>query len=385
MAYHGVMGLVPVRLPQQLQSDTVVSLEGTDGLYRAVSRESAAGRAALLLELGHHQLRAGEGREAWRHFDEGLSLTRSHRTARLLRGRLLTGASMAARAQGHFRMAVSLAEAAVRVSNQTPEAAASAWLALASAHRLAGAAWESLTPTHTALDIHPTSEGQVAKVLTWMMLMPDQILQEAAELVTQVDGELQARLAWHLAEYALGTGDRQAADQWLLLTRDTPSGAEEGRVCLLAAQQAHLSLPPVTGVRVPVEVLTLRRRGLQVGDRFVPVPGGGHPLALLAFLIHDGATHWLRAAEAVLAQETSTEEALYTQVRSHLTTIRRLVGDPGCVSSRRGIIGLADDRLWRCDVEQALASGYGAPTWLPHVTGWWAEELRAQLRNLPES
>lgn len=385
VAYHAAMGLVPVQLPRYPQSDIVVPVEDTDGLYRAVSRESAAGRAALLLALGHHQLRTGESRDAWRHFDDGLALTRSHRTARPLRSRLLTGASMAARAQGHFRMSVSLAETATRIRNQTPEAAASAWLAVASAHRLAGAAWESLTATHTALGLYPTPEGQVAKILTWMTLMPGQVLQEARELVTQVDGELQARLAWHLAEYALGTGDQQAATGWLLLTRDTPSAAEEGRVCLLAARQSALSLPPVSDVREPVDVLTLNRRGLQVGDRFIPVPGSGHQLALLAFLIRDGATPWLRAAEAVLAQETSTEAALYTQVRSHLTTIRRLVGDPGCVSSRRGILDLASDRVWQCDVEKALVSGRGAPAWLPNVTGWWAVEIRSQLRNLPQS
>lgn len=349
-------------------------LRALEVLHSARNGVGARPHALLLLTIGRLHLRRGEGQLASRWFDEGLGLTRSHRLARPLRADLLVGASVAARVTLDFARAEHHAVAAQR-SAQDARQRASALLAQASARRLSGDAWGSLMPTHAALEYGSALEGEVARTLAWMTLSPADTTRQAQEQASRSTGALRARLAWFLVEQALEAGDERSAAGWTKVAANEPFAAEELLLCPLARGQNPRQVSPTSPSR-GVRVLTLERQGLQTGERFLSVPGDGRLTALLAFLIEGGTTHWERAADAVLGG--GSKEALYGQVRHHLTTLRGLLGDPGAVTSRKGLISLDTTRHWSCD---ALDPGASSPNWLPHVHGWWIEQKRAQLSS----
>lgn len=356
-------------------------LAGMEAAHRALVSADARTRALLLLTLGGAHLRAGDGEQAARRLDEGLAITRSHRLARPLRPTLMVGASVAARLRGEFDQAAAHAEVALRARTLGPGARVAAFLALATARRLAGDAWGSLTPVHAALEFAASSDAEVARSLTWLTLSPADALPQAAQLAGLTRGTLRARLAWPLAEQALRAGHPAEARRWLALALADPLAREEARLCPQAARLGGIHTLQVSAPD-KVQVLTLERQGVLVGTRFLPVPGDGRLLALLAFLIHGGASHWERVAEAVLGD--GSRDALYTQVRHHLSAARQLVGDPAAVVSRRGIIDLSGNYRWSCDVLEAPHTWPARPTperWLPHLHGWWVQERRDQLRR----
>lgn len=367
----------PPELPATLADAFFLpGMQAADVLHAALSRGAARERTGSLLAVGVWHLRRGDGREAARRLDEGLSLTRSHRGARDLQRSFWLPLSVAARLQQQYSAADAYATTALRTAGSDQDRAA-ALLASACACRLSGDAWQSLTAIHEALHLAPTLEAQVARALTWMSLDPVVTAPQAAHLAGQVTGTLRSRLAWPLAEQALRARQPEAAGRWLNIAAVDPFACEEAILNPQAAAQA--GVPTLTpSMNLAVRVHTLDQQGLQRGERFIPVPGDGRLLALLTFLISGGATHWERAADAVLGSGPRT--ALYGQVRHHLTTLRRLLGHPEAVTSRRGILMLDPGTQWSCDALDATQRHETTSRpWLPAVTGWWVQALRAQL------
>lgn len=371
----------PLELPAPLaEAFFLPEVQAADVLYAALARGAARERTQALLGLGVWHVRRGDGREAARRLDEGLSLTRSHRGARDLQRSFWLPLSVAARLQQHYSAADAYATTALRTAGSDQDRAA-ALLASACSRRLSGDAWQSLTAIHEALHLAPTVDAQVARALTWMSLDPAATAPQAARLAGQVTGTLRSRLAWPLAEQALRAGEQEEAGRWLKIASVDPFACEEAILNPQAAAQA--GMPTRTpSMNLAVHVHTLDRQGLQHGERFIPVPGDGRLLALLTFLISGGATHWERAADAVLGSGSRT--ALYGQVRHHLTTVRRLLGHPEAVTSRRGILMLDPQTQWSCDaLDAARRHETTSRPWLPAVTGWWVQDLRTQLLGGP--
>ncbi|MFT2721091.1 hypothetical protein ACMT4L_13930 [Deinococcus sp. A31D244] len=358
------------------------ALDALHALHALRAGVNVRERVQVLLCLSATHLHRGEGGLAARWADEALALTRSQRLARDLRGEALVWAATAARVEGSYASAQALADAALRTraaqsgSDQggagTP-LRVRALLARAAARRLSGDPWGSLSDTHAAQEERRTQAGEVAVTLVWMALDPASTASRAATLAGQVSGALRARLAWTLAEHALRGGAQEEARRWLKEALASPFAQEEARTCPLAVSAAGGALPPTPAART-VQVLTLTRRGLLDGLRFVPVPGDGRMLAVLAFLIDAGPSHWERLADAVLG--TGSREALYGQVRHHLSVTRQILGHPGAVTSRQGIVTLDPGIHWSCD---ALTGGPHSGAWLPNVQGWWVDERRAAL------
>lgn len=348
---------------------------GVFAALHAASRQGAAlGRAGALLTLSRAHLSRGETPQACTCADEALHLTRTHRLARPLRAPALLTASVTARVSGDHAAALALADAALRV--RAADWPVHAHLARAATLRLSGEPWGALSAAHAAQEDTRTVSGEVAETLTWFAIDPAGTHARAAHLAGRLDGPLQARLAWHLAEHALAHGAQPEAEGWLRLAAAQPFAREEAALTPRAAAQAGVTLPAAEGSRA-VQVLTLTRQGLQRGATFTPVPGDGRALALLTFLIHTGPAHWERAADAVLGG--GERDALYAQVRHHLSSVRHLLRHPGAVTSRRGLLFLDPALDWQAD---ALApDARSARPWLPHVPGWWAEDRRARLHD----
>ncbi|WP_295815117.1 hypothetical protein [uncultured Deinococcus sp.] len=297
-------------------------------------------RAWIRHDLGWAALLAGQERAAAHQFEEGLALCRSQRAARPVQGPLLTGLSTADRLQGHHHLAERRAR--VALDGTPPQQRFTASLALATVLRLGGDPDAAILPYQVALTVAPAHYMDDVHALL-SLVMPAHHRPEA----TRLWADTRTRVFLQDAEGLLTCG---VTPQWSQTELTTLAVRDEARALPRVLVALSLALPSPSALAV--QVVLHGRMGLRVAGRFVPVPGDGQTLTLLAYLIEHGSAPWTEVAEAVLTQPGS-EQVAYVQVKYHLARLRGMLGDPDAIRLRRRRLSLATHWQWSTDRQGA--------------------------------
>ncbi|ULH14029.1 hypothetical protein MF271_00690 (plasmid) [Deinococcus sp. KNUC1210] len=385
-------------LPIGLPDDVIAAFTSEEWAGRtcalvALKLGPARQRATLHLALAQSFLRTGERKYARDHLIQAEAISRSQRLARSLRLDIALTFSLLARQEGQFTEAINYARQVQRCRACGAALLGAAYLASATAQRLAGDALAAIQDVHTAAGFIAGEELETARLLTWLAARPQEVDEAPAARMPELSAPLRARLAWTLAEQALAGNQPVVARTWIDMALRDPASWEERRLTPLAAAYAAKPVPTTSSEKAAIKVLTLGPQGLLIRERFVPVPGDGAPLAILALLIQRGACHLPDLASLILEPEPNDLSAaqdpqqlahrLSMQVRRHLNTIRRLLADPECVQTVRGIVDLSSDRKWTCDALTPDARPLPGRAWLPHLPGSWVSEQRQRLASSP--
>lgn len=296
-------------------------------------------RAAVLHDLAWAALLSGEVAAAAQQFEEGMGLVRSQRAARAWRGALLVGLATVDRVQGAFEASLSRAREAL--GGAVPDGVAfGAHLTLATTARLMGDPLVSVRHHYAALRFAPEA-GAAADVQALLDLVhpgsgrPDE---------SMLSPGVQLRLALQDAESVLRSGLPVG-----LLPDVTgyPFEVHDERWSVPLVRAA-LGWPAPPAAPDQARLVTRGRLGVQRGLTFVPMRGEGRSLALLAYLIERGSAPWPVVADAVLGE--GSREALYGQVRYHVSRLRSLLGDADAVRLRGGRLSLGPQWTWSSDV-----------------------------------
>lgn len=374
-----------------------------------LDRHPATRRLALHLAIAQSYLRDMNTAAARGHLVMCDALCRSQRMARPQRAEVALHFSLLSRFEGRYRDALWYADTVKR--SRAPDALlAGAYLAAATALRLSGQPLKSVGDLATAKYLQPGPEVQTAELLTWLQTDPSSVTVDVGAVSAQLPAPLRARLAWMLADQAIREQRPSDAAAWCQMAEQHPTAREELHFAPLAANlRGHQAVSPRTD-KPRVRVETIERQGLNYLGQFLPVPGAGILLALLAYLIDRGHVESEQLAAAVLepdagstdgapqrlpggrrrtreADKLSSDEIrarLDTQVRRHLTTLRHLLADATCVVTDEHVVFL-DERVWTCDALEPGARTPPGQPWLPHVPGPWAAELRQKLARQRKS
>lgn len=377
--------------------------DGRGAAMVALELGPAKQQAALHLTLAQSYLREMNTSAARKHLVACDMLCRTQRLARPQRLEVALNFSLLSRLEGRYGDALWYADA-VKRSCTSGTLLSEAYLASATAQRLSGQPLKSVIDLETAKYLQPGPEVQAAELLMWLQTDPSSVTVDIGAAAAQLPAPLRARLAWMLADQAIREQRPADATAWCELAELHPTAREELRFAPLAANLRGHQLISMYTDKPPVHVETIRQQGLWYLGQFLPVPGTGILLALLAYLIDRGHVESQQLAADILEPEVSPREAapirlpggrrgtraadelsskeiearLNTQVRRHLTTLRHLLADATCAVTEEHVVFL-DARVWTCDALKPDARTLPGQPWLPQVPGVWAAELRRKL------